>query len=91
MVVGGLELEFVDPARESREVNRQTADFSKLHTVLRGEDLVSLAGRFYEDPRMWRAIALDNGIDSPRADLTGRRLRIPSLPFLHPETGEVLA
>ena len=83
--------EFVDPERESRAVNRQTADFSKLHTVVRGEDLVSLATKYYENPRMWRAIALGNDLDEPRADLTGRRLRIPSLPFLHPDTGEVLA
>ncbi len=83
--------EFLDPDRESRQVNRQTADFSKAHTAARGETLPQLAGRFYEDPRMWRAIALANGIDQPRADLTGRRLLIPSLPFRHPETGEVLA
>ncbi|HEX9668968.1 MAG TPA: peptigoglycan-binding protein LysM [Thermoanaerobaculia bacterium] len=83
--------EFVDPDRESRAVNRQTADFTKVHTVLRGEDLPGLAGRFYEDPRAWRAIALDNGIDDPRADFTGLRLSIPSLPYRHPETGEVLA
>ena len=82
--------EFIDPDRESRQVNRQTADFSKVHTVIRGEDLVTLAGRFYQDPQMWRAIALDNGIVDPRADLTGRALRIPSLPFRHPDTGEVL-
>jgi hypothetical protein len=83
--------EFIDAEREAREINRQTADFSKIHTAAQGETLPQLAGRFYEDPRMWRAIALDNGIDEPRADLTGRRLRIPSLPFRHPETGEVLA
>ena len=82
--------EFVDPAREGREVKRQTANFSKVHTVVQGESLSAIAGRFYDDPRQWRPIAIENGIDDPRNLATGRRLLIPPLPFLHPETGEVL-
>lgn len=82
--------EFVDPERESRAVNRQTVDFSKVHQAARGETLSAIAGRYYEDPQMWRAIALENDVDDPQADLTGRTLRIPPLPYLHPETGEVL-
>jgi LysM repeat protein len=84
--------ELIDPDRESREVNRQTADFSKLHVVSEGETLSGLAARYYQDPTQWRAIALANGLDDPRADLfAGRELAVPSLPFLDPATGEALA
>lgn len=83
--------EFLDADREAQLVNRQTADFTKLHVVAEGETLEGLAGVLYENPQMWRAIALDNRIDDPRADLTGQAIRIPSLPFINPETGEVLA
>jgi Contractile injection system tube protein len=82
--------EFLDAGRESREVSRQTANFSKLHTVKQGEQLPDIANEFYDDPRMWRAIAIENGIDDPQADLTGISLRVPSLPFVNPETGEIL-
>lgn len=84
--------ELIDPEREAREINRQTADFSKLHVVSQGETLSSIATRYYEDPAQWRAIALANGLDDPRADLfAGRQLTVPKLPYLDPETGEVLA
>lgn len=82
--------EYVDPGREGREVKRQTANFSKSHTVRQGETLSAIAGRFYEDPRMWRAIAIANGLDDPRAIATGQTLLVPPLPYVDPETGEVL-
>ena len=82
--------EYVDPGREGREVKRQTADFSKAHAVVQGETLSGIAGRFYDDPRMWRAIALENDLDDPRALTTGQTLLVPPLPFVDPESGEVL-
>lgn len=82
--------EYVEPGRESREVKRQTANFSKSHTVVQGETLSAIAGRFYEDPRMWRPIALENGLDDPRDLTTGQVLLIPPIPYLHPGSGEVL-
>ncbi len=82
--------EFVDPQRESREVNRQTTNFSKVYIAKYGDDLQAIAARFLDDPRMWRAIAIENAIDDPQADFTGLSLRIPSLPYINPETGEVL-
>ena len=83
--------EYVDPGRESREVKRQTSTFSKEHTVRQGETLSAIAGRFYEDPRMWRAIAIENGLDDPRAITTGQSLLVPPLPYIDPATGEELA
>jgi hypothetical protein len=82
--------EFIDEEREAKEVNRQTADFSKAHTVIQGEDLSQIAGRFYGDPQLWRPIAISNGIADPRAIATGEILRIPSLPFTDRGSGEVM-
>jgi LysM repeat protein len=81
--------EFIDPEREAKEVNRQTADFTKLHTVVRGDTLAALAARFYADPARWRPLAVANGLDDPRDLEPGRTLRVPALPFTDPATGEV--
>jgi LysM repeat protein len=81
--------EFIDEEHEAREVNRQTADFSKAHTVLQGETLSSIAGRLYQDPQAWRPIAIANDLADPRAISIGQILRVPSLPFTDPQSGEV--
>jgi len=83
--------EFIDPERESREISRQTADFSKVHVVIEGETLSAIAGKFYDNPRMWRPIAVANEIADPREISAGQSLRIPMLPFIDPETREVLS
>ena len=83
--------EFVDPEREAKETNRQTADFTKVHTVTSGDTLDNLATRYYRNPNSWRPIAIANSIEEPRSLAPGRELRIPSLPFTDPETGEVSA
>jgi hypothetical protein len=67
--------EFVDAERETKEVNRQTANFSKVHTVAQGETLSGIAGRFYENPRIWRPIATANDIDDPRSIVVGQLLK----------------
>jgi nucleoid-associated protein YgaU len=82
--------EYVDAEREGKEVNRQTADFTKLHEVTQGETLAGIATKHYGSPMPWRAIALANGLDDPRGLFAGQRLRVPSLPFRDPETGEPL-
>jgi LysM repeat protein len=82
--------EFIDEEREAKEVNRQTADYSKVHTVVQGETLSSIANRFYGDPQVWRPIAVANELADPRALFTGQVLRIPSLPFTDGDSGEVV-
>ena len=84
-------IEFVDPEQEARSVNLQTADFSTVHVVKRGETLSGIAASVYEDPRLWRPIAIANGLANPRRIAVGAALRIPPLPFLSPETGEAVA
>lgn len=82
--------EFIDPTREAKEVDRQTADFTKVHVVVAGETLSAIAGRLYEDPSKWRPIAIVNEIDNPRELAAGQSLAIPPLPFIDPESGEAL-
>jgi nucleoid-associated protein YgaU len=82
--------EFIDPTRELKEVDRQTANFTKTHMVVEGETLSANAGRLYSDPELWRPIAIANEIANPRELEAGRSLLIPSLPFFDPESGEVL-
>jgi LysM repeat protein len=82
--------EFIDEEREAKEVNRQTADYSKAHTVIQEETLSSIANSFYGDPQVWRPIAIANELADPRAIFAGQVLRIPSLPFTDGDSGEVV-
>jgi LysM repeat protein len=82
--------EFIDTDREAKEVNRQTADFTKVYVVGAGDTLSGIAAKFYSDPTIWRPIAIANDIDDPRDITPGRELNVPSLPYHDPETGEVV-
>jgi hypothetical protein len=84
-------LECVDPEQEAKAANLQTADFSKLHVLARGETLSDIAAALYDDPLAWRPIALANGIADPLAVPVGARLLVPSLPYSDPETGALVA
>lgn len=57
----------------------QSADFTKRHTVRRGDTLSSIAAEKYGDPALWRPIAEENGLDNPLALQTGQVLVIPVL------------
>ncbi len=81
---------FIDAEREAREVDRQTADFSKVHVVAQGETLSRIATRYYDAPQVWRPIALANALADPRAITVGQHLRVPALPFHDPESGAVV-
>ncbi len=83
--------EVIDPEQEAKKVNRQTADYSKVHIVNQGENLSIIAANLYDNPQLWRPIAIANGIDDPRAITTGQSLFIPSLPFYDPDTGDVVS
>jgi nucleoid-associated protein YgaU len=83
--------EYIDPEREAKEVNRQTSTYTKVHVVTTGETLSGIAANLYGDPNMWRPIAIANEVDDPRNLETGMSLAIPPLPFVDPESGEVLA
>lgn len=82
--------EYIDPNQEAKQVNRQTANFTKIHVVQLGETLSDIAGRLYNDALMWRPIAIVNDVENPRVLQAGQELRIPPLPFTDPRTGEVM-
>jgi len=82
--------EFIDPEHEALQVKRETADFTKQHTVLQGETIAKIAFKYYDDPTLWRPIARLNRLDNPRDLFPGQALAVPSLPFRDPATGEVI-
>lgn len=82
--------EFVDPLLQAMAQKNETADYTKLHVVSEGETLSLIAARLYDNPQLWRPIALVNGLDDPRALTTGQQLVVPKLPFRDPDTGEVI-
>jgi LysM repeat protein len=82
--------EFIDEEHEAKDVNRQTADFTKVHRVTGGETLSAIAAKFYDDPALWRPIAMANNIDDPLSLFAGQPLNVPSLPYRDPDTGEVV-
>jgi LysM repeat protein len=82
--------EFVNAELEAKETKRETVDYSHLHTVAQGETLSSIATKVYQNPAMWRPIAINNKLDHPGQIAVGQQLLIPQLPFRDPETGEVM-
>lgn len=81
--------EFRNADLEAKEVKRETADYTKTYLVLAGETLSAIAGREYGNPKLWRPIALANGVSDPHRLRPGLRLVIPRLPYRRIETGEV--
>jgi hypothetical protein len=81
--------EFRNVDLEAKEVKRETADFTKRHTVNQGETLSGIAAASYGDPALWRVIALANAIDRPRPLAAGQALVLPNLPYRNPDTGVV--
>jgi hypothetical protein len=57
----------------------------RTHTVVEGDSLASIAYSEYGDPRLWRAVALANGIDDPMRLVNGTSLLLPT----PEEAGEV--
>jgi len=51
----------------------------RVHRVVSGDSLESLAWQEYGDPARWRAIAEANGIDDPMRLGTGRQLLLPAI------------
>jgi nucleoid-associated protein YgaU len=83
--------EFRNVDLESKEVKRETADYTKVHVVTQGETLSGIAAQEYGDPALWRVIALANAVDRPRVLAAGHELRLPSLPYRDPDSGTVYA
>jgi nucleoid-associated protein YgaU len=82
--------EFTNADLEPKEVKRETSTYTKQYIVSQNETISAIAGRVYNDPTNWRPIAINNDLDDPRSLSVGRRLLIPLLPFIDPDTGEVM-
>ena len=83
--------EYLDAETQTKETNPQTTDFSKYHIVGINDTLSTIAAKYYENAQTWRPIAAANGITNPRSLAVGQEIRVPSLPFIDSETGEVIA
>jgi nucleoid-associated protein YgaU len=81
--------EFRSVELEAKEIKRETSDYTKTYVVGQGDDLSAISAREYGTPALWRAIALYNAVDDPRALFVGPRLGIPRLPYRDPATGQV--
>jgi nucleoid-associated protein YgaU len=62
-----------------QQLNLQSSDHTKVHTVQRGETLPQIAYQVYRDPTQWRLIANTNRILRPRDLQPGRVLELPPL------------
>jgi nucleoid-associated protein YgaU len=83
-------LECLDPTQEALAANLHTSDYSRVHVASGDQTLSTIAALLYDDPQLWRPIAVANGIADPRSIRAGDALRVPSLPFIDPTSGEVL-
>ena len=62
-----------------QQLNLQSADHTRVHTVQRGETLPQIAYQAYKDPAHWRLIATANGLLRPRQLEPGTVLELPPL------------
>ena len=60
-----------------RELRLSSPDRTHVRVFLEGETLAQVAYEAYGDPRLWRVIARENGIERPRFIEPGTPLRIP--------------
>jgi nucleoid-associated protein YgaU len=81
--------EYTNGSLEAKEVKRQTADYTRTHLVGQGETLSGIATKVYNDPTLWRPLAIQNQIENPRRLDAGRRIAVPRLPYRDQESGEV--
>ncbi len=56
---------------------RHSSDRTKIHRVVRGENISQIADSEYNDPRQWRPIAEANNLENPRLLAPGTVLEIP--------------
>ena len=79
--------EWKSALQESKEVRRQTADYTRRYRLSQGETLSQVAALFYGDPALWRPIAIANQIADPRRLPVALQVSIPKLPYRDPDTG----
>ncbi len=63
-----------------KQLNLQSPDHTRFHTLQRGDTLSGVASRMYDSPAEWRRLATENGITDPRRLQPGSQLAVPPLP-----------
>jgi nucleoid-associated protein YgaU len=71
--------QWLSARREALLQHKQSPDVAKSRVVRRGDTLSGIAALEYDDPALWRPIALANGIVDPLHVEPGRVLTIPVL------------
>ncbi|MEJ5990266.1 peptidoglycan-binding protein [Ramlibacter sp. PS3R-8] len=61
------------------ELNRSSPDRSHVHVLRQGDQLATVAHRYYDQVAEWRHVAEANGIDDPRRLMPGAVLRVPKI------------
>jgi Contractile injection system tube protein/LysM domain len=62
-----------------QRINFNSPDHTHTHVVQRGDTLASIAAKKYDDPRLWRAIADQNGLTDPSDLQPGMVLEVPPI------------
>lgn len=71
--------EYKTLAEQLKNPTLKSADRTKRWVVKQGDSLWAIAARVYNDPRLWRPIALTNKILHPRRLTPGTELAVPPL------------
>lgn len=69
--------EYKSLSTQLQQLNLQSSDHTRLHTVKRGESLPQIAWEAYGDPARWRLVAEANRLDHPRRLAPGMVLELP--------------
>lgn len=83
--------EFLTADQQAQQTQKFSSDLTKVHTVVAGESLSDIAYQHYEDPTIWRPLAIANDLDNPLDLHAGQKLIVPSLPYTDPESLEVVS
>lgn len=62
-----------------KERPRNSPDVEKTWVVRRGDTLSGIAAAVYRDPKLWREVAAENGIQDPRVLVPGTVLTVPRI------------
>lgn len=73
-----VNLEEISKEEEKQNPTSGALSAHRVHTVLTGDTLASIAWREYGDPAMWRAIARVNAIEDPMRLRAGSSLLVPA-------------
>jgi contractile injection system tube protein/LysM domain-containing protein len=81
--IATVNLEEISKEQKGQNPTSGALSTHRVHTVLSGDSLASIAWREYGDPTMWRAIATANRIDDPMRLRAGSSLLVPAAEDLH--------